>query len=159
MRPVPGMGDFLPDRETFLRVAGSGLDQIGEWLRAEAFVERKIALRRAGHANRAPARLRHVLPSRADEPLARHGLRTPPAGIQTVQLSLPMHQNERVATQAVHHRLGDVHHRGDGDGRVHGIATVLENLQPDLGRQRLARCHHPMAGTGGGTARVEGFHC
>jgi hypothetical protein len=33
---------------------------------------------------------------------------------ETVKFSLPMHQDEGVAAQAVHHGFGDIHHRGNG---------------------------------------------
>src|ERR1700731_4505219 len=87
--PFPCMGDFLSDRETFLRIGGCRLDEIGKFLRTEALVERKITVRGAGHTNRPPPGLRHAFPSRVHKRLAGHGLRTAPAGIQAMQLSLP----------------------------------------------------------------------
>ena len=46
----------------------------------------------------------------------------------------------------------------DGDSRIRSIAAILENLQPHLSGERLARCDHAVAGATGGTARVECLH-
>src|SRR5262245_8221409 len=95
--PFPRMGHFLSNRKAFLRIGGRGLDEIREFFRTEALMQCKIAVRRARHGNRPPTRLRHALPSGVDEGIAGHRFRTAPAGIEAVELTLPMHQDEAIA--------------------------------------------------------------
>ncbi len=75
-----------------------------------------------------------------------------------MQLSLPTHEHERVAAQAVHHGLGDVDHRGHGDCRVRGVAAVFQHLQADLSGERLAGGDHTVGRTRSGAARIERLH-
>ena len=44
-----------------------------------------------------------------------------------------------------HVRLGDVERRGHGDGRIRGVAAALQDIEPDLRRERLAGRHHAVA--------------
>src|SRR5208337_2989445 len=95
--PFPDLGDLLPDRKTILRISRRRLDEVGDFLRAEALVQLEIAVRRAGHAHRAPARLRHVFPSCADKSVAGHPLWASPTRVKAVKLPLPVREDERVA--------------------------------------------------------------
>src|SRR5262249_60493853 len=63
--PFPRMGHFLSNRKAFLRIGGRGLDEIREFFRTEALMQRKIAVRRPRHGNRPPPLLRQRLPAGA----------------------------------------------------------------------------------------------
>jgi hypothetical protein len=55
-----------------------------------------------------------------------------------MQLPLPKNHHEGVAAQSVHHWLGDITRRRHRDRGVDCVASLLEDLQTYLGRQRLA---------------------
>jgi hypothetical protein len=61
---------------------------------------------------------------------------------------------EHVATHAGHVRLDDVQHRGGRDGRVHGVASILQDLQGGGRGQRLTRRGDASGGVDGRASRV-----
>jgi hypothetical protein len=79
-----------------------------------------------------------MLPAGLPQNICHHGLTGTAAGIQAMQLPLPKNHDEGVAAQSIHHRLGDITHRCHRDSGVNCVATFLENLQANLGHERLA---------------------
>jgi hypothetical protein len=132
------LSGFLTDGDAFLRVARGRFHEIRESFGAEAFVQGKISVRRAGDRDTSPAGLRHVLPTCFAQCLSRHRLATPSAGIQPIQLSPPENHDEGVPAQAVHHRLGHVGRGRHRDCGVNRVSTLLEDLETHLRSQRLA---------------------
>src|SRR5207248_9424386 len=64
----------------------------------------------------------------------------PAAGVQAVQfpaLRVPINQEE-IAANAVHHRLGDTEHSIGCNGRVNRRAPTRQNLRAGLRRENMA---------------------
>jgi hypothetical protein len=64
------------------------------------------------------------------------------------------HQRERIAADAVHHRLDHREDGGGGHGGVDGVATRLEHGQARLRRCRLRGGHHLTAEHGAASPRI-----
>src|SRR2546429_10000259 len=87
----------------------------------------------------------------------RQAARRPAAGIQAVEfpaLRVPINQEE-IAPNAVHHRLGDTEHSIGCNGRVNRRAPTRQNLSASLRRENMAGRDHSNVvddhGTAGGT--------
>ena len=55
---------------------------------------------------------------------------------------LPVDHDEAVAADAGHHGFNHVKGSGGGNGRVHGVAALLQNTDARLRRQRMAGADH-----------------
>ena len=72
----------------------------------------------------------------------------PAAGVEAVELlrlRVP-DDGEQVAADAARHRLHEAHRGVGGDGRVDGVAAVLQHVEPDLRGERVAGGDHAVVG-------------
>ena len=66
------------------------------------------------------------------------------AGVEAVELlrlRVP-DDGEQVAADAAGHRLHEAHRGVGGDGRVDRVAALLQDVEPDLRRERVAGGDH-----------------
>ena len=81
-----------------------------------------------------------MAPAGLSDCLRRHSPTGTSVSVQVVQLSLPENHDEGVSaeSESVHHGLGDVDQGRHRDRGINRVASFLEDLQTNLGRQRLA---------------------
>ena len=133
--PLPGVG-------------GRGGEQLFKGAGPEAPVELCPSPGGAGHHGGQPALFRHL----PEAPLPHQGggqsCRGHAAGVQAVQLFLPLHPNqgEAVPPDAVSCGLQQGHGGGHGHRRIHGISPGLHHIQADLGPQGDGGTGHGPAG-------------
>ena len=131
------------------RVAAAELDGRGEELRqglcGVALVQRGPARGRAGHGHGQPAALGHLLCARAgrQHALAREQRRGEAAGVEPGQrLAAEGDDGEAVPAHAVVCGIDDRQRRGHGQGGVHGVSALVQDLQAGLRGQRVGGGDH-----------------
>ena len=114
----------------------------------EAAEKAAPAIHGAGHGRAIHAVERDVIQSLLVVELRRGRCRRPAGGVQSEQALLSRRVVDRfhVAADAGAVRLHDAQHRRRRDRCVRGVAAILEDLQADLRRERLAGRNHTMAG-------------
>ena len=152
--PAPVARDHFGHRHALLGILDTRREQFLEALRAELLSQFVPAIDAAGHGptQRPGGRnLRH--PFVFEERHVRLA-RSPAVRVQSVKLlrlRVP-DDGEEVAAHAARHRFHEPH-RGTGrDGGIDGVAAILENVQPDLSRNRMARRNDPVRGNSDGAS-------
>ena len=156
--PFPRMADLGPYGEAFLGVSRGGFDEIGEIHRAEALVQRKIAVERAGDRDGRCSGLRHGGKAGGAKVVDGEARPRAAAAVEAKTLAVPVREDHAVAAEPVHHRLGHVDHRSHGDRRVGGVAARFQNVPADRRRERLTRTGHSGLGEDRGSLRIEWLH-
>ena len=110
----PGLGNFKSHREPALGQCGSGFKQILEIHRAELPVQFEIAVESAWHIDRGRTCVRHRVAVVGAHAVKRHERPRTPAAVQPGNFALVVDHDKGVATQPVHHRLGDIDRRRHG---------------------------------------------
>ena len=107
---------------------------------SETLVGLTPSFNRARNGYAMNAVLRHRRDSLLLQKINRQAARCPAAGVQAVQfpaLRVPINQEE-IAANAVHHRLGDTEHSIGCNGRVNRRAPTRQNLRAGLRRENMA---------------------
>ena len=134
--------------------------QIGEGQLAVAFMQGHPAGHGTGHGDRVPAALwgrLGVCAVLGAEVGGRPGRGRTARSVQALQRGAVPQDAEHVGAQAVAAGLHDGHHRGRGDGGVHGVAALLQHLQARLRAQRVRGGNHVAGEDGGTLAGVAGL--
>ena len=108
---------------------------------------------RQGH--RMHAGRRHRLMTLAAQPVRRECRRRAARPVQRLNLAaLPLGpEHEAIAADPRHLRLADAQQHGPGNGRVHGVAAALEDIDGDLRRQRVRGGTHALRRKDSGATR------
>jgi len=142
----PAAVDDLADRESFFRVFDGRRQKLRQSHRPESLPQLIPTIDAAGNGPRVNAA------ESADSALAQgpasHGVRTAAAGVKSVKffgLGVPVNAEE-VASQAARARFHEAEHRIGGDGRIGRGSAFLEDVEANLGCQRLRAAHDAMSG-------------
>lgn len=144
----PVISNDLGHRESVPRVLDRGLQDLVHGKLSEALVQFEPAVHGARHGNRERAAGGDGLVVVLPEPFQGQVLRRAPTGIQAVELPgfrVP-DDGEEIAADAVARGLHQSEQGVGGNRRVHRGTALLENVQRDLGCQRLAGRRHAVRG-------------
>ena len=147
---LPKAGDDVGDGKSFLRILNRGGQQLRELERPEPRVELVPTVDAPGDRPREHTFTRDEFHPFLLEDFAVVGVGTAAAGVEAVKflrLVVPINA-EQVAPHPAAHRLGEAQHGIGGNGRVGRRSARLENVEPDLGRQRHARRDNAVTGDG-----------
>ncbi len=138
----PAAVDDLADRESFFRVF-DGRARASPSHRPESLPQLVPTIDAAGNGPR--VNLAESTDSVLAQGLASHGIRTAAVGVKSVKFfgpGVPVNAEE-VASQAARARFHEAEHRIGGDGRIGRGSALLEDIEANLGCQRLrsTRCH------------------
>ena len=144
---VPLVGHQLGDRKSVARVGDCGGHRPGQRDGAEARQQLVPAFDDAGHVDGEWPSAGHL---REAAPLVLFGRRRVCGAAGRVEAVdffrfRVVDNREQIAADAVHARLDDREDRRRRDGRVNGVAAVLQHLQPCRRCERLAGRNHAVA--------------
>ncbi|OBX37143.1 hypothetical protein A8U91_01492 [Halomonas elongata] len=145
---LPQTGDHRRDRKTFAGQTDGGCQQAGKVELAEASRQLGPGGGRAGHGDRRPAVQGHLgVPGGCHRLRCQRGRRGA-AGVEAMEVTVAdiiagdPHQGEGVAADAAAGGLDDGQCRRRGDGGIHGVTALGQDIATDLAGLRLGRRHH-----------------